>query len=736
MYVLKAVHFTLKGMVQGVGMRPYIATLATKCDLKGYVRNTAYGVEAQLEGSHEAIEDFFETFVLHMPLLARIDGMTQTIVTPKGYTSFSIDTSVVMEGQTMLALDAAPCQECLKELHDPSNRRYGYAFINCTHCGPRYSIIEALPYDRSSTAMNVFAMCHECYLEYHDPSNRRYHAQPIGCHHCGPRYLQSIEDSIKALQAGSVVAVKGVGGFHFLGDATNDHTVKTIRALKNRPFKPLGILCKDIPMVLRYAHVTPKEEALLTSLARPMVLLDKKKHKLSKALTYELQTLGVMLAYTPLHALLFDAISVPLVATSANPSGEPIATSAEALKAYFGTAIEVILDHDRDIVAACDDSVVSSQCVIRLGRGLAPFSKPLLPPKEGAILAVGAHQKNAFALYVGGHIILAPHIGDMDTLAMHEAFAKTLDHFLALYDVRLTAIVCDHHPNYATTLWAQDYAKTHRIELIYIAHHHAHALACMAEYDLTQEVAAFCFDGSGYGSDGTIWGGELLVADQRSFKRKGHIRPFKLLGGAQAIKEPRRVALALLFECYSFQTVCALALPVVQSFTPTELQLLYAMWNSDTNTPITTSMGRMFDAVASLLDMVQVLAFEAQSGMRLESLYEAGHAPYDYGTKPFVFDWEPMIRAMVATAQDKAHASRFIETIVSYVVNNAKLLSPLPVVLTGGVFQNRALLMRTTQALTQAGMTYYVQQATPLNDASIALGQLYGALFNLPQSTL
>ncbi|HEX5623640.1 MAG TPA: carbamoyltransferase HypF, partial [Sulfuricurvum sp.] len=579
----------LKGVVQGVGFRPFVYKLAQKYHLQGFVSNTGEGLIIEIEGSLEGMHLFCDEIQNHPPSLARIDQIVIQEQNGKHFEKFDIIESVHCAKTTSISPDIAVCELCLSEMNGPHNRRFGYYLINCTDCGPRYSIMETLPYDRAFTSMRWFEMCPECQAEYNDPSNRRYHAQPISCPSCGPvmtladsqmnlilKGSQAIEKTAELLKNGSIVAVKGIGGFHLMCDAGNEQAVSRLRLRKKRPHKPLAVMFSNMDHLRSSLSADHQESALLDAKERPIVLLKKgSSNSLARNIAPDIDTIGAMLAYAPLHHLLFSFLSFPLVATSANRSNEPIIRSAQELHERLGTVVDYIVDFNRDIVNAVDDSIIqviqNRRLTLRLGRGYAPYTLFQTQSHSLNILAVGAQQKNTIGLAFEDKMILSPHIGDLHSLEGMEYFERTVDSFKRFYDFSPDVIVCDMHPGYATAQWAKDQG----VECIEVQHHYAHALACMAEHGLNEKLLAFCFDGTGYGDDGTIWGGEVFLADPLHYERIGHIKPFRLLGGEKAIKEPKRVALSLLFESYSLAEVMDLTLPLLEHFDSQEITLYH-----------------------------------------------------------------------------------------------------------------------------------------------------------------
>lgn len=741
----KSIAIVVKGIVQGVGFRPFVYTLATHCHLNGNVSNTGEGIVIHLEGSADGIEQFCTMLRDNPPLLARIDHIDIRKEKRKDFIGFEILDSTHKTKTTSISPDVAVCEACLEEMNNPNNRRYGYYLINCTQCGPRYSIIETLPYDRSCTSMKIFKMCPACKAEYDDSANRRYHAQPISCYECGPilslmdkegypiaQGSTIIERAAELLKNGAILAIKGIGGFHLMCDASNESAVTTLRMRKKRPTKPLAVMFSHINQIREYLLPNEQEVLLLTSKEKPIVLVQKGSCSLAHSIASDIDTIGAMIAYTPLHHLLFRHFPSPLVATSANRSGDPIIRNAQELRERLGDVVDFIVDFDRDIVNAVDDSIVqviqNRRTTLRMGRGYAPFSLVHTGSTPLKILAVGGQQKNSIGLAFEDKLILGPHIGDLHTIEAMEYFQRSVETFKRFYDFQPDVIVCDKHPTYATAQWAKNQGK----RVIEVQHHYAHALACMAEFGLKEKVLAFCFDGTGYGDDGTIWGGEIFIADPYDYERIGHIKLFRLLGGEKAIKEPKRLALALLFEVYTLAEVGALKLPFLDHFKSDELALYHMAWEKGINAPLCSSMGRMFEAMASFCDILHDNGYEGEAGRRLEELYDpALDEVFAYTIENGVVDFSTMVQKIVFLAHKKEFvriATGFINTLAAIMDEFSQRHLDLPIVLCGGVFQNKTLLTLCVTRLEEKGCKVYCQVKTPVNDGGIALGQLYHAV--------
>ncbi len=742
----QSIVIVVKGVVQGVGFRPFVYKTATAYHLCGNVSNTGEGVIINLEGSADAIEQFCAALRNNPPSLSQIEHIMMYEQERKNFVGFEILESSHHVKTTSVSPDVAVCNVCLSEMKNPHNRRFGYYLINCTQCGPRYSIIETLPYDRASTSMSPYKMCPLCQAEYDDPTNRRTHAQPISCYQCGPILCLIEKDSNTILQGndvisraaellkkGSILAIKGIGGFHLMCDATNSYAIATLRIRKKRPKKPLAVMFSGMDQLCHYLSPDEKEAKLLCSKERPIVVV-KKGHNsaLASNIAPDINTIGAMVAYTPLHHLLFEFLSFPLVATSANRSDEPIIRNAQELRERLGDVVDFIVDFNRDILNAVDDTIIqviqNRRTTLRMGRGYAPFSLTHGKSIPIKIVAVGGQQKNTIGLAFEDKMILSPHIGDLHTIEAMEYFQRSVETLKRFYDFVPELIVCDKNPAYATAQWA----KIQGIRVLEVQHHYAHALACMAEFSLEEKVLAFCFDGTGYGDDGTIWGGEIFIADVCEYERIGHIKPFRLLGGERAIKEPKRVALALLFEIYTLAEVRELTLPLLKHFKSDDLALYHRAWEKGINAPLCSSMGRLFDALASFCDILHENGYEGEGGRRFEELYD----PYldevfEYTVHNGVIDLSPMVRKIIHLAQQGESiriATGFMNMLIEIIGEFADGFPDLPIVLSGGVFQNKTLLSLCVKRLEEKGRRFYFQEQTPINDGGIALGQLYYAM--------
>lgn len=743
----KHVSIVVKGLVQGVGFRPFVYREAKAHAIMGFVINTGDGVVIEAEGSE--CETFINALRENLPQHARIDSMEIVESKVFGYTNFEIRESTLGVGSSAISVDTALCPACQDEMDDPTNRRFQYPFINCTDCGPRYTIIHMPPYDRVRTSMNHFIMCSQCEEEYTDPTSRRYHAEPISCPECGPKltFLDNkgleiegdpISLTVQLLKEGKIIALKGLGGFHLMCDATSGRAVAELRRRKHRKAKPLAVMFRSIEQLQEYAVINEEERAYILGAIKPIVIVRAKSGtNLSEYVAPLINRLGVVLPYTPLHRRLFETIDFPLIATSANISDEPIIIKTEDIIHRLGNVVDGIVSHNRTIVNALDDSVIQIAqgrvVMLRMGRGFAPHTISLTAPFNKSVLALGAHQKSAIALGIKKNIVLSGHIGDLGSIESDGYFDKTIQTFKRFYDCDPIVLVTDLHPNYSSTRYAQEQKKEH----YGVQHHYAHILACMAEYSLDEKVLCFAFDGTGYGEEGSLWGGEVMLADVHGYERIGFLKPFALLGGEKAIKEPRRIALSLLFESYSLEEILVLKSPTSEAFLEYEIRQLHHIWTKKLNSPLSSSMGRLFDAVASLGGFIQTLDYEGQGGMIMENFVdETINEAFDFAVTNREIDVSLMVEQIVAlsTQSDAKRliASRFIATVEAIMRYFVTLYPELPIVIGGGVFQNQTLMSRLYRHFGEG--RFYAQQQTPINDGGIALGQLYYAHHNTKEN--
>ncbi len=751
----------IEGIVQGVGFRPFIYKIALKNNLAGFVNNSSEGVHIEIEGSRDNCENFFKDFHSCLPPLAKIDKITKNKIDIKNSKKFIIIQSETSDiNFASVSPDIAICNDCLRELKDKNNRRFNYYLINCTNCGPRYTIIDKVPYDRINTSMNKFKMCIECEKEYTNPLDRRYHAQPISCHECGPSvkfykthnedFLAKDDEAIKlcakSIKNGNIVAVKGLGGFHLMCDATNIKTIKKLRIRKNRPTKPFAVMFEKIEDIKNFATLSKKEEELILSKEKPIVIVNKKKSNKNRKkelfVAPFIDRIGVFLPYTPLHYLLFEYLDCPIIATSANLSDEPIIRSKKDLCHKLSYVVDYVLDFNRDIVNACDDSVVQAigdkKETLRLSRGYAPKYIKLPFKLKNKILCVGANQKNIITLCFEDILVISPHIGDLNSIEAMEYFERTIETFKRFYNFEPDCIVCDKHPRYETLKWAEkSKIKNDKIKIFKVQHHYAHILSCMAEFNIKKKVLGFSFDGTGYGDDGNIWGGEVFECDENSYKRAYQFKYIKFLSGEKAIKEPKRIALSRLFEKYSLHEILLFDIPLVESFSVLEIKNLYKIWQQTTLK--TSSIGRLFDAIASLSDILQVSNYEGESGLIIESYYDEKITDsFSFKIEDNIIDITNLEEKSIEIMEKNKNlnkkktliSSMFINTLVNIIIEIASKYD-LDIVLSGGVFQNKTLLLKCIEKLKKQNKNIYFQQNTPVNDGGISLGQAWWAIHNI-----
>ncbi len=812
---VRRVAISVRGVVQGVGFRPFVYNAARAEALSGWIRNEAGTVRIEVQGDRAAVNAFLDVLRNSPPPQARIDAVEIKEISPlplgegpgvraysgappspppnplpegegtkeisslpegEGTSAFEIRKS---EGDSpprpTIPADLATCRECLAEIFDPSERRCNYPFTNCTNCGPRWSIIERLPYDRRWTSMASFEMCPACRAEYDDPADRRFHAQPIACPRCGPT-LQLLDNqgrelavgeaalsaATEALLAGRIVALKGLGGFQLLADATSADAVARLRRRKQRPDRPFAVMLASLEETRKYCRVSDEEVRQLSSHQAPIVLLRQLAAEAasprpdSRQLAAEAASpqgvapgnpyLGVMLPYTPLHHLLMRAVGRPLICTSGNLSEEPMAIAVEDALRRLGPIADVLLTHDRPIVRPVDDSIVrvgiDGPRVLRRARGFAPLPIELHGDGDApTVLAVGGHLKNTVALTLGRvrethhvQVVLSAHVGDLESTLSIEVFRRAIDDLLDFYRATPEIVACDLHPDYASTRHAELLAARWDVPLVRVQHHHAHVAACMAEHGLQGPVLGFAWDGTGYGPDGTVWGGETLLCEGAEYRRVAHLRTFALPGGDRAVREPRRSALGLLFELFG----PAAAEHAADWFRPRELDNLLSILNRKIHSPRTSSMGRLFDAVAAICGLPTVITFEGQAAMALEyAADENERGSYQCLLSSLddriVIDWEPLIRGVLTDRAAGVHVSRisarFHNALAEMAVAVAQSLkTTLPIVLSGGCFQNALLAERVHRRLSDAGFSVHNHHRTPPGDGCIALGQAFLAL--------
>jgi hydrogenase maturation protein HypF len=748
----------VRGAVQGVGFRPFVYRLANELQIGGSVSNSSQGVAIEAEGEWEHVETFINRLRSDKPPRASIRTLDHILVAPLGLMQFEIrESSEAGDKSAQVLPDIATCDDCLREIFDPTNRRYVYPFTNCTNCGPRFTIIESLPYDRANTSMKTFAMCEDCHAEYHDPNNRRFQAQPNACPRCGPhvelfdghelleQHHRAIALVAHMIRMGKIVAIKGIGGFHLIVDAANDKAVQTLRRRKHREEKPFALMFPSLDSIHPVCEASETECRLLTAAQAPIVLLKQRNQQTSIASSVAPNNpnLGVMLPYSPLHHILMHELNFPVVATSGNLSDEPICTNeVEARERLRGIA-DFFLVHNRPIVRHADDSIVcvilDREMLLRAGRGYAPIYIPM--PQQGpTILSVGAHLKNTVALKRGDTAIISQHIGDLETKEAHCAFEKIVGDLQKFYEATPSAVACDLHPDYSSTAYAREFD----IPTIAVQHHYAHVLSCLAENELGPPALGVAWDGTGLGTDGTIWGGEFLQINVSGFERVAHIGTFRLPGGDAAARKPYRCAIGLIYELFGQDVERCRHLPPFLACSQHELALIRQMIERETNTPVTSSMGRLFDAVASLIGLRHSCSFEGQAAMELEfaarsKTEEAYPFSIRQGT-PLIVDWKPMVICIIDDLRRRTSiervATKFHNTLARMLLTVAERVGEELVVLSGGCFQNKLLLETAVTQLKAHGFHPVFHRRIPTNDGGIALGQTVAALSARLQQTV
>lgn len=747
------VHVRVRGAVQGVGFRPFVYRIAQKHRLTGFVMNTPDGVIVEAEGEKNSLDAFLLDLQKEKPPLSIIDQIGIEWITPLGAAAFEIKQS---EGAgdpvALIMADIATCADCLHDIHNPKDRRYRYPFTNCTNCGPRFTILHRLPYDRPNTTMRGFAMCPACQQEYDNPMDRRFHAQPTACPACGPQLAlwdaegceQAVRDeallgAAQSIREGRIVAVKGLGGFHLVVDARNEEAIRRLRTHKRREEKPFALMYPNLEQLREEVEVSELEQRLLESPECPIVLMRRKAGGgISEAVAPECPRLGVMLPYTPMHHLLLEALGFPIVATSGNLSEEPICIDErEALLRLRGIA-DIFLVHNRPIARHVDDSIVQvvagREMVLRRSRGYAPLPVKI-PPTPKSLAAFGAHLKNTVAIAKNNNAFLSQHIGDLETPRAFDAFLEASQALETLYDATPVQAVCDLHPDYL----ASKHARGLGLPVVQVQHHYAHVLACMAEHGLAGPVLGVAWDGTGFGPDGTIWGGEFLHATPTDYERVAWLRTFRLPGGDTAVKEPRRSALGVLYAMEGDAAFDREDNPALTAFSEMERKTIRQMLARNLNSPETSSAGRLFDAVAALVGLHPRTRFEGQAAMALEYAARRSNNATPIAMmqlKPaingVVLDWEPVVRAVMEAVQSGTAveniAAGFHAALAQGIVDVARHAGLKDIVMSGGCFQNTLLSEWTIKKLQENGFTPHWHRRIPPNDGCIALGQIfYGA---------
>jgi len=756
----------ITGIVQGVGFRPFIYNLARNLHLTGYVQNDSHGVTIVVQGTSQTIARFTEIIRSTPPPQSRIEHLEEVeFITTEKFKDFQIAASrEESQKSAQIAPDLDVCPDCLREMFDPGDRRYLYPFINCTNCGPRFTIIQDVPYDRPLTTMREFQMCPECQREYDDPGDRRFHAQPNACPVCGPR-LKLLDNQGRALltggdaaanravfekvtgllHAGKILAVKGIGGFHLACDARNDEAVTTLRRRKYREDKPFAIMFLHLADIAENCEVSSEEALILISTPHPIVLLRKSPGRaVAAAVAPDNQYLGCFLPYSPVHHLLMRFFPHPLVLTSGNLSDEPIAYQNDDALARLSAIVDYFLLHDRKIHLRCDDSIFRiarrrRRYPLRRARGYAPRSIPVRVPFVKHLLACGPEQKNTFALAKDDRVYLSQHIGDLVNYAVLRSLETGVSHFKNIFDIEPEIVAYDLHPEYLSTKFALDYPTEtpagQPVMKVGVQHHHAHAVACLAENNVDEPALAIVLDGTGYGADDTIWGGEILRVETHRFDRLGHLRPALLPGSSAAIKNPWQMAVSYLFAIFG-ENIPMENLPFLQSVPPQSIAIVINLLKSGLNSPLTTSCGRLFDGVAALAGLRNQVNYEGQAAVEFEqSIASANSAAYDFviqaGNNSFSIDWRKMIKQVIEDVGKNVSLSAIavkfhngLAHILLQAALQARTLTGLSTVaLSGGVFMNIYLLTRLSHLLEKNKFTVLTHHLTPCNDGGIAYGQ-------------
>ena len=745
---MKRTEINITGIVQGIGFRPFIYNLARRYSIRGWVLNNEKGVLIDAEGEDGNLDLFLKDISRLAPPLARIETFDVRCLVPLNYTTFEIRKSEEVQDKfVLISPDVATCDQCLTELFSPQNFRYRYPFINCTLCGPRFTIIQDIPYDRHKTTMAPFKMCPVCQKEYEDPSDRRFHAQPNACSACGPSlclkdrdgkevFGDPIEKTLDLLAKGEIVAIKGLGGFHLACDAKNQEAVSSLRSRKFREDKPFAVMCRNIEAVKEHCEINKEEEKLLLSVERPIVILRRKEDSsIAHAVAPYQDTLGVMLPYSPLHHLLLDGLIKALVMTSGNVSDEPISYKNEEAFHRLSRIADYFLFHNREIHMRCDDSVTriieGKPYILRRSRGYVPFPIKLSFPLE-MILACGGELKNTFCLTRGQYAFMSHHIGDLENLETLTSFEEGTEHFKKLFYIEPKAVAYDLHPDYLSTQYALSIQDLPRIG---VQHHHAHIVSAMVENGIEGDVIGVALDGTGFGLDGTIWGGEFIKANLKDFDRLAHLKKVPMPGGFMSIKEPWRMAMVYLLDAFGDEAA-QLRIDLIRRIDFQKWDILKRAIEKKINTPWTSSMGRLFDAASSLLSIRDEVHYEGQAAIELEMIADYGvkeEYPFHIhgDEKPMVINPAEMIRGMVHNLIDGAPSSKisgkFHRTIARIIIETCEAIrckeSLNRVVLSGGVFQNIRLLSLVTEGLKRSGFDVYTHHLVPPNDGGISLGQ-------------
>ncbi len=747
--MIQKVKIVIRGVVQGVGFRPFIYRLAKELDIKGWIINSSQGVFIEAEASRESLEKFLKNIDTKKPKNSFIQSFEHTWLDAEGFKTFEIRESKEAGSKTALVLpDISTCNDCLEEIFDPQNRRYLYPFTNCTNCGPRYSIIADLPYDRCNTTMGEFEMCPECRAEYTDPLNRRFHAEPTACPNCGPQVTlldnekkiiseksSAIYDAVKYLRAGKIIALKGIGGYQLICDAGNSETVKLLRLRKKRNEKPFALMMPGIEQVKSECEVNEHEERLLLSVESPIVLLEKIRN-VNSAVSLECAKgnpyLGIMLPYSPLHHILMKEFGTAIVATSGNISEEPICTNDDDAFDKLGNIADYFLVHNRKILRYVDDSIVrnagGNNVMLRRARGYAPLPVVMNNITQTTLTA-GAHLKNTIALNKGSNVFISQHIGDLENVESINAFKAVINDIESFYELKPERVICDLHPDYIST----QFSEALNIPVHKVQHHYAHVLSCMAENELDgSDILGVSWDGTGYGTDGTIWGGEFIIPNGLDFKRAGYLKTFMLPGGEQAIHDVWKIGFSLLYDVYGEKVFSLDIIPFTQT---NEAKIIRQMLDKEVNSPFTSSVGRLFDGISAIIGIKNTANFEAQAAMDLE------FAADDFNTNDYfaysvdkesdgtlIFNWHDIVKGIVHDLRRNVSkgiiSAKFHNTLIEAVTEISKICGLNKIVLTGGCFLNKYLLERTKSRLIEEGFKVYTPQLVPPGDGGISLGQM------------
>jgi hydrogenase maturation protein HypF len=751
---LKRLRLTLTGLLQGIGFRPYVYRLAITYKLSGWVANDRDRVLIEIEGNEQQLIDFLVTLPNNVPACGQLSDCQQHVIPVTYQHGFHFKPSLNVNSETAIFAcpDIVVCDACVAELFDPQNRRYQHPFISCCHCGPRYSVMHGLPYDREKTSLRDFALCEPCAAEYQNPYNRRFYAQTIACPDCGPQLTlcdnsgkpiahgqEAINDTVNALTAGKIVAIKAIGGFQLLLDANNSMAVARLRPLKKRAGKPFAVMVKSLAQAEQLCELSQIERQCLRSAAAPIVLAQAKPY--SKALLDNVAPkqalLGIMLPSSPIHHLIMAQLEHPVIATSGNRHGEPICIANQQAFENLNGLADFFLVHDREILRPLDDSIIrvisDTPTVLRRARGYVP-TPIMLKQTIATTLAVGAQLKNTVAIAHGQHVIISQHLGDLEQLKTAQQFSKTIADVSQFYALTPERVISDTHPDYVSS----QYAQSSGLPVQTVQHHYAHILACMAEHQLEPPMLGVAWDGTGLGTDKQLWGGEFLQIDPHGWQRVAHCRPFPLVGGFAAIKEPRRAALGLLYAWQGEVIFTDEYAPLLSAFSAIELKLLRGMLKNQLNCPLTTSIGRLFDAFSSLLNLCQISEFEGQAAMALEACAMNSKVGSVYPTQfieaeCLILDWQPLLTGVLADLNRVSHeqiAANIHHSLANWVFAVAEKTNATRLVLSGGCFQNAYLVEAIVNAEQARQYELFRHATIPPNDGGLALGQIYASVLN------